>query len=205
LDRRLDQPPKSMQAVTFSRVSPAWAGAGMLPRGQGRPIATLAEGAMDEFVSTFTNRLDAKGRVSIPASFRAVLSVDGFDGLYCCPTLDRQAVDAGGNLLRQTIRASLAAFAPFSADHEFLSTTLIGESEILKIDQDGRVVLSEAIRAHAGIAERVTFVGQGYKFQIWEPERFAAYRDEAKNRLRDIRNRLAPGHPAAGVLQRSAE
>ena len=48
---------------------------------------------MDEFVSTFTNRLDQKGRVSIPAPFRAVLAVDGFDGLYCCPTLDRQAIE----------------------------------------------------------------------------------------------------------------
>ncbi|MEX0851931.1 MAG: division/cell wall cluster transcriptional repressor MraZ, partial [Bauldia sp.] len=131
--------------------------------------------------------------------FRAVLAVDGFDGLYCCPTLDRQAVDAGGNRLRATISASLANFEPFSEDHEYLSTTLVGESEILKVDQDGRVVLSETIKAHAGIADRVTFVGQGYKFQIWEPDRFAAYREEAKARLRDIRKRLRPGHPASGV------
>ena len=115
---------------------------------------------MDEFVSTFTNRLDQKGRVSIPAPFRAVLAVDGFDGLYCCPTLDRQAVDAGGNRLRATIGASLKNFEPFSEDHELLSTTLIGESEILKIDQDGRVILTESIKAYAGIADRVTFVGQ---------------------------------------------
>src|SRR5213075_452575 len=105
--------------------------------------------AMDEFVSTFTNRLDAKGRVSIPASFRAVLAVDGFDGLYCCPTLDRQAIDAGGNRLRAAIGASLTNFEPFSEDHEYLSTTLIGESEILKIDQDGRVILSDTLKTHA--------------------------------------------------------
>ncbi len=154
---------------------------------------------MDEFVSTFTNRLDAKGRVSIPASFRAVLAVDGFDGLYCCPTLDLQAVDAGGNRLRATISNSLASFPPFSEDHEFLSTTLIGESEILKIDGDGRVVLTDSIKAHAGIGDSVTFVGQGYKFQLWEPSRFIAYRKEAKDRLRDIRKRLLPGHRAAGV------
>ena len=160
---------------------------------------------MDEFVSTFTNRLDAKGRVSIPAPFRAVLAVDGFDGLYCCPTLDQQAIDAGGNRLRQVIGASISNFEPFSEDHELLSTTLIGDSEILKIDQDGRVVLSETIKAHAGIVDRVTFVGQGYKFQIWEPERFAAYREEAKNRLRDLRKRLAPGPRAAGAHQRSGE
>jgi MraZ protein len=160
---------------------------------------------MDEFVSTFTNRLDAKGRVSIPASFRAVLAVDGFDGLYCCPTLDRQAVDAGGNRFRETIRSSLSQFEPFSEDHEFLSTTLIGESEILKIDQDGRVILTEALKAHAGISDKVTFVGQGYKFQIWEPDRFAAYREEAKNRLRDIRKRLGPGHRATGAQSGVAE
>ena len=141
---------------------------------------------MDEFVSTFTNKIDAKGRVSIPAQFRAVLSVDGFDGIYCCPTLDRQAVDAGGNRFRETIRASLARYEPFSEDHEFLSTTLIGESEILKVDSEGRVVLTDTIRGHAGLGDRVTFVGQGYKFQLWEPERFVQYREEAKNRLRDL-------------------
>lgn len=155
--------------------------------------------ALDEFVSTFTNRLDAKGRVSIPAAFRAVLARDGFDGLYCCPTLDRRAIDAGGHQLRATIRTSLARFEPFSEEHEVLSTTLIGESEVLKIDQDGRVVMSDALKAHAGLADRITFVGQGYKFQIWEPERFAAYRDEAKNRVRDLRRALGgSGRPGGG-------
>lgn len=160
---------------------------------------------MDEFLSTFTNRLDAKGRVSIPASFRAVLARDGFDGLYCCPTLDRKAVDAGGNRLRDQIRASLQLFEAFSEDHEYLSTTLIGESEVLKIDQDGRVILSEALKQHAGIADQVTFVGQGYKFQIWEPGRFAAYRNEAKARVRDIRKNLASGHRATGANTRAGE
>ena len=160
---------------------------------------------MDEFVSTFTNRLDAKGRVSIPAPFRAVLAMEGIDGLYCCPTLDQQAIDAGGKRLRQTIGASLANFEPFTEDHELLSTSLIGDSEILKIDQDGRVILTDTIKAHAGITDRVTFVGQGYKFQIWEPERFAAYREEAKNRLRDLRKRLAPDHRATGAHQGTGE
>ncbi len=160
---------------------------------------------MDEFVSTYTNRLDAKGRVSIPAQFRAVLVRDGFEGLYCCPTLDRNAVDAGGNRFRDQIRSSLKLFEAFSEEHEYLSTTLIGESEILKIDQDGRVILSDAIKDHAGISDRVTFVGQGYKFQIWEPDRFAAYREEAKNRVRDLRKQLGSQHRAAGANSGAGE
>ena len=50
---------------------------------------------MDRFVSHYMLRLDAKGRVSVPASFRAALARDGFDGLYCYPALDRPAIDAG--------------------------------------------------------------------------------------------------------------
>ena len=159
---------------------------------------------MDEFVSTYTNKVDAKGRVSIPAQYRAVLAVDGFDGIYCCPTLDRQAVDAGGNRFREAIRSNLANFEPFSEDHEFLSTTLIGESEILKLDSEGRVILTDTLKEYAGLGERVTFVGQGYKFQIWEPERFSQYREEAKNRLRDLR-RMLGGRRTTGVDQRGAE
>ncbi len=159
---------------------------------------------MDEFVSTYTNKVDAKGRVSVPAQYRAVLAVDGFDGIYCCPTLDRQAVDAGGNRFREAIRGNLANFEPFSEDHEFLSTTLIGESEILKLDSEGRVILTETLREYAGLGERVTFVGQGYKFQIWEPDRFTQYREEAKNHLRDLRRKLG-GRRAKSADQRGAE
>jgi len=158
-----------------------------------------AAGAMDDFISTYVNRLDAKGRVSIPAPFRAILQVDGADSLYCCPTLRGDAVDAGGSRFRATIRAMLESYPPFSEDHELLSTTLIGESEMLKIDVDGRVNLSESIKAATGISDRATFVGQGFKFQIWEPDRFAVYRSEARNRLRETRIGQAPVHRAAGA------
>jgi MraZ protein len=67
------------------------------------------------------------------------------------------------------------------------------------------VILTEALKQHAGIADQVTFVGQGYKFQIWEPGRFAAYRDEAKARVRDIRKNLASSHRATGANTRAGE
>ena len=57
-------------------------------------------GAMDGFVATFANRLDQKGRVSVPAPFRAVLAREGEDGLYCYPALDRPAIDGGGARLQ---------------------------------------------------------------------------------------------------------
>ena len=39
-------------------------------------------------------------------------------------------------------------------------------------DRDYRVILSDALKDHAGITEAIAFVGLGHKFQIWEPGRF---------------------------------
>lgn len=144
----------------------------------------------DRFVSHFTNRLDAKGRVSIPASFRAVLARDGYEGLYVHPALDQASLDCGGHALRAVIDEILSRFSPFSEEWESLSTALNGTSEVLKIDPEGRIVLSETLKAHAGITDAVTFVGQGHKFQIWEPERFKAHLDEARAKLRDVKRAL---------------
>src|SRR2546423_2512280 len=112
---------------------------------------------MDRFVSNYTLRLDAKGRVSIPAPFRAVLARDGFEGLYCYPALDRPALDAGGNALLNEIEALIGRFPPYSEEREQLSAALYSTSEILKIDGEGRVVLTEPLKAHASIRDAATF------------------------------------------------
>ena len=145
---------------------------------------------MDLFVSNYTLRLDAKGRVSIPAPYRAVLARDGFEGLYCSPTLDRPALDAGGNALLAEIEALIGDFSPYSEERERFSLSLYGTSETLKIDGEGRVILSDALKSHAGIGEGVSFVGLGHKFQIWEPERFRAQLAEATEKVRALRKQL---------------
>lgn len=144
----------------------------------------------DRFVSHFTNRLDAKGRVSIPAGFRAVLAKDGYEGLYIHPALDQASLDCGGHALRAAIDDILSRFSPFSEEWGLLSMALNGTSEVLKVDPEGRIMLSEGLKAHAGIGDAVTFVGQGHKFQIWEPERFKVHLEEARAKLRDVRRAL---------------
>ena len=118
------------------------------------------------FLSNYTSRLDAKGRVSIPAPFRAVLGRDGFEDLYVHPSLDVEAVDCGGHALLREIHELLRPLSPYSEERDLFSTALIGTSEILKIDTEGRVILSESAKTYAGIATEVTFVGHGFKFQI---------------------------------------
>jgi len=143
---------------------------------------------MDRFVSTFTNKIDAKGRVSIPAPFRAILEHDGYaGGIYCYPSLDAQALDAGGERLAKKIDGLLSGLPDYSDERDELSVALYGDVKILSIDGDGRIILPEDLRAHAGLETRVTFVGLGDKFQIWEPQAFEERRTKARAKVRSHR------------------
>src|SRR5271165_4291783 len=145
---------------------------------------------MDRFVSNITLRLDSKGRVSIPAPFRSVLARDAFEGLYCYPALDQPAIDAGGNALLAEIEALIDRFPPYSKEREEFRMSLYGRSETLKIDGEGRVVLTEDLKSHAGIGDSVVFVGLGHKFQIWEPQRFRSHLAQATATVRTLTRRL---------------
>jgi MraZ protein len=136
--------------------------------------------------------------VSIPAPFRAALARDGFEGLYCYPALDAPALDAGGNALLGEIDALIARFAPYSEEREQFAAALYGTSDVLKIDGEGRVTLTEPLKTHAGIADAVAFVGLGHKFQIWEPSRFRAQLAEATEKVRALKRQLGSRVAAQG-------
>lgn len=145
---------------------------------------------MDLFLSHFVNRFDAKGRISAPAPFRAVLAKDGFDGLFVQPALDAPALDCGGKALVREIDALLGSLPPYSPEREDLATALFGASEILRLDTEGRFLLGDRHRAALGLTDEAAFVGCGHKFQIWEPHRFAAHLEQAKARARRLRAQI---------------
>ena len=153
---------------------------------------------MDQFVSTFTNKIDAKGRVSVPAPLRTVLAKDGLDGVYCYPSLDDEALDAGGQRLVDKIQTLLEDIAPYSDERDHLAMALFGASEVLSLDQDGRIILSERMREFAGITTHVAFVGLGDKFQIWEPGRFEAQFAEGRKKLSELKRLLGAGSRKSG-------
>lgn len=149
---------------------------------------------MDRFVSTYTNKLDAKGRVSIPAGYREILARDGYEGgIYCYPSLDSPALDAGGERLAKKIDALLSGLDDYSDERDQLSVALYGDVQVLKLDGDGRIVLPEDLRTHAGIDGQVVFVGMGEKFQMWEPGRFEAFRVQARDKVREHRSLFGAG------------
>ena len=152
---------------------------------------------MDRFVSNTALRLDAKGRVSILASFRSVLARDGFTGVYCYPALDQPAIDGGGQALLAEIEALTNRFPPYSGEREEFLVALYGRSGTVAMDTEGRVMLPEELKQHAGITDAAAFVGLGHKFQIWEPQRFRTHLAKATATVRALTRQLGSHRPGA--------
>jgi MraZ protein len=135
------------------------------------------------FHGTFTNKLDAKGRVSIPAGFRQVLAAQGTEGVFCIPALGQQCAKGFGERFHAESREVLKPHHPlFDQNHANLAAAIFPLSQHLPFDDDGRVRLPDDAIAHAGIKDRVFFAGYDSVFEIWNPETYIAVRDERMKR-----------------------
>jgi MraZ protein len=144
---------------------------------------SLPQTRMDRFLSSAVNRIDAKGRVSVPAPFRTIVQQRGYSELYALRQLDVPALDVGGPDLLDSFEQRLAQEDPLLQASDDLAYFFYGDGTFLKLDQDGRITVNDFIREHTGITTDVAFVGKGKVFQVWEPEKFRAYGAEVRARL----------------------
>ena len=146
---------------------------------------------MDRFLSNATNRIDAKGRVSVPAGFRSVLAQRNIQELYCFQDFVFPAISIGGPDLLERYEKQIAAEDPFSPQANQMSLLIHGGGVFMKLDAEGRLMVSDFIRDFTGIATEVTFVGRSDHFQLWQPQALqemqAAAREE--RRLIGMRSR----------------
>ncbi len=143
---------------------------------------------MNRFLANTVNSIDKKGRVSVPATFRGVLGNQ--NQLFTMLSISDPTIEAGGPQLIEAAEERLAKMDTFSEEYEVWSFYIHGDSNQLKIDSDGRVTLSDEIRAHAGITDKVAFVGRGHFFQMWEPQRFKKYQLETRAKALQMRRKL---------------
>ena len=136
---------------------------------------------MAVFLSTFENKVDRKGRVSIPASFRGALDQEKSTGIILYPSFKHACIEGNGDERIQEIVNSIDALDVFSDEAENLQT-ILADARQLAIDSDGRIILPSEFIEYAQLDGMATFVGLGKGFQIWEPRTFMEHR--AKNRER---------------------
>jgi MraZ protein len=149
------------------------------------------------FLSTYQNRIDKKGRISVPAPFRAALTGQEFPGIVAYGSLLNSCIEACGMDRILKLNAHIETLDPFSEERDAFATTLFGESVQLSFDSEGRISLPEPLIAAAGLIEQAVFVGKGEVFQIWEPAAFVEHAKKAREMAKDKRYQLR-GTPLPG-------
>ena len=142
------------------------------------------------FISTFENRLDKKGRVSVPATFRSHLSSLGYSGAVCYPSFTNSSIEFCPQSRIEKIIETIDNLNPFEENRDIFSTSILANSHQLNFDTEGRVTLTEKLIKHTGVKEKVLFVGQGKTFQMWEPLQFKKFSDEARKKAKSERSSL---------------
>jgi MraZ protein len=139
------------------------------------------------FLSSYINRLDKKGRVSVPASFRTALGPDAA-GIVVFRSLQHEALDGCSIAHLELLSQSLEKQDLAPDVYELIETTIFGGAVQLPFDGEGRISLPQQLAAAVGITDEVAFVGRRKTFQLWSPKKLAAHDNSvrADARARDI-------------------
>lgn len=132
------------------------------------------------FLSTSVNKIDKKGRVSVPSAFRAALEKESFAGVVLMRAQNHECLEGFPYSAMEEIARRLDKFDMFSDSQDDLATSVFGEAVQCPFDADGRILVPEELMAHANLIEKAAFVGLGSKFQIWSPDDYQRRREAAR-------------------------
>jgi MraZ protein len=147
---------------------------------------------MTHFLGTHQNKLDAKGRVSVPAPFRAALRAlangngngEGTTTLVLRPSHKHSCIEAWPTAFFDALATPLDSLDVFSDAQDNLLAALYADAYPVETDREGRILVPESLVAYARLSESVVFMGLGRTFQIWEPEAAERRRLEAREHVR---------------------
>lgn len=139
------------------------------------------------FMDTIINKVDAKGRVSLPSDYRAIVKELSTE-IVCYRSLSAPCIEG---CLEDTLDKLATEIENstdfFSETQDNLTNLIFGDAKRFPFDSTGRIVLTEKLLKHAGITDTAVFVGKGRKFQIWNPENWA--KEEARIRAEVMKKR----------------
>jgi MraZ protein len=138
---------------------------------------------MDLFVSTFFNKIDKKGRVSLPSIFRSSLPKDHKNQIILLKSLKNKAIEGLSVLRVKEIATRINNLDFFSDEHDDFTTSIFSEMLPTNLDKEGRFLLPENLKNFASIKNEVAFIGQGYFFQIVNPATAQELQQRSRKRI----------------------
>ena len=142
------------------------------------------------FLSSFENKLDKKGRVSVPSTYRSHLNSMGFNGFITYPSFNHSALEACSQDRIEKLSNSIDSLNPFEEKRDYFATSVLSESVDLQFDTEGIVSLTQKLLDHAKIKNNILFVGLGKTFQIWNPKLFEKFKIVARKKAFQNRSSL---------------
>ena len=137
------------------------------------------------FLSKSVNKIDRKGRVSVPAAFRAALGTEISEGVALMPSLREDCCVEGCGMSRIALYAEmLEELNPLSEERAALETAVLADMRVAQFDSEGRIVLPEEFIELAQLEDQALFAGLGKVFQIWNPAVYEEHRARARELAR---------------------
>ena len=146
---------------------------------------------MDLFVSQFLNKIDKKGRVSLPSQFRNVLPKKKKNEIILFKSLKFRSIEGCSSDRIYKIASKIDELDIFSDDQEDFATSIFSEIVPTSLDNEGRFSIPENLKLFSNITNEVTFIGQGHYFQMWQPN--AALERQKKSRERLVSEKRTLG------------
>jgi len=138
---------------------------------------------MSLFLSQYFNKIDKKGRVSLPSAFRNILPKDNKSELILFKSLKFATIEGCSYERINKIAERIDKLDIFSDDQDDFSTSIFSEIIPTNLDKEGRFLLPEILKNYSNIINEVTFIGQGHYFQIWEPKAAIKHQKNSRARL----------------------
>lgn len=132
------------------------------------------------FLSNYTNKIDQKGRVSLPSSFRDVINKEMQNKFIIYKSILKQCLEGANLSYISRLDESISNMDPFSEEKDAFATTIFSDSVAIEFDQDGRIVIPKSYLQYANISDNSIFVGKGKTFEIWNPDLFTLYSKQCR-------------------------
>lgn len=138
-------------------------------------------------MDTISNKVDSKGRVSLPSDYRTIVKELSTE-IVCYRSLTSPCVEGClEDLLDKLATDMETSLDFFSQTQDDLTNLVFGDAKRFPFDSTGRIVLTEKLLEHAQITDVAVFVGKGRKFQIWNQENWNL--EEQRIRAEVLKNR----------------
>lgn len=125
---------------------------------------------MASFYGNHTNKIDRKGRVSVPARFRQGFAEEKCQDIILFKSMEANAIEACTQDYMDKLIRGLRRLEQNAEQKNAVSLSLFHSVTEASLDGEGRITLPTNLSEHASLSDTATFVGRGDYVQIWDPE-----------------------------------